>query len=126
ADPAPMAALLRAAIWPDGLASAPVGGPNQRGHGGSDARAGAGGTFRSGPGWDQTGQPVAVGNTDSDRDLGFDPARIFGGRQRGPLRREYGGGLYLEPDLYGHFKRLDRGRGGLEQGGSRGGGRDAG
>ncbi len=99
--------------------AAQVGAASQRGHLGSVAGAGAGRTCGAGPVRDQTGESVALGNSDSHGHLGSEPAGLFGGRQRGPLRREPGWGFHLEPDLYGHFKRLDRRRGGVEQGGRR-------
>ena len=87
----------------------------------ASAKAGA----TSGPGTvrHQTGEPAALGNSHSHGHLGFNPSRVSGGRQRGPLRRKPGRGFHLEPDLHGYFERLDRGRRGVEQGrGGRAGG----
>src|SRR5487761_2791974 len=122
ADPAAVAAVLRTAAWPVEPAAAAAGREDQRGHPGPTAGARAGATL-AGPLRNQAGEPVALRNSDTHGHLGFEPAGIFGGRQRGPLRREHGRGFHLEPDLYGHIERLDRRRGGVEQGrGRRAGG----
>src|SRR5580700_1695645 len=96
ADSAAMAALLRAALWALEWTAAPVGGASQRRDLGSVAGTGAGAAGRAGPLRDQTGEPVALGNSDSHGHLGFEPTRVSGGRQRGPLRRESGGQFHLE------------------------------
>src|ERR1017187_7687012 len=116
AHSATVAAVLRTALWAVEWRATPVGAAGERGDLGSVAGRGAGGAFRAGPVRDQTGEPVALGNPDSHRNMGFEPTRVSGSRQRGPLWRESGGEFHLEPDLHGHSQRLDRRRGGVEQG----------
>ena len=115
AHPAAMAAVLRTALWAVEWTTAPVSTAGERCHLGSVAGSGAGGAFRAGPVRHQTGKLVALGNSDSHRDLGFEPTGVSGSRQCGPLWRESGGEFHLEPDLHGHSQRLDRRRGGVEQ-----------
>ena len=81
----------------------------QPGHPGPVAGPGPGRTW-AGAERDQTGQLLALRNSDSHGHLGSEPARFPGGRQRRPLRDEPGGKFHLEPDLHRHFKRLDRRR----------------
>jgi hypothetical protein len=113
ADPAAMAALLRSAFRRVERPATELNPPGQSGHLGSTA-----GTrpirALAGPERDQTGKSVAVRDSDSHGHLGSEPARIFGGRQRGPLRDEPGRKFHLESDLHRYFKRLDRRRGGVE------------
>src|ERR1017187_2352 len=115
AHSATVAAVLRTALWAVEWPATPVGAAGERGDLGSVAGRGAGGAFRAGPVRDQTGEPVALGNPDSHRNMGFEPTRVSGSRQRGPLWRESGREFHLEPDLHGHAQRLDRRRGGVEQ-----------
>ena len=70
-----------------------VGGPNQRGDLGPAAGARASHPCGTRPMRHQTGQFVALRNSDSNRHLGSEPARIFGGRQCGPLWGEPGRGV---------------------------------
>jgi hypothetical protein len=112
AHPAAVAAVLRAAL--ECLFVAPEGGQTRW-------RPGSVGASASGPSGarsvrHQTGEFVALRNSDSDRHLGSEPTGVFGGRQCGPLWDELGGEFHLEFDLYGHFERLDRRWGGVEQG----------
>ena len=48
------------------------------------------------------------------RHLGPQPARLPGSRQRGPLRRQPGRRLHLEPHLHGHRQPVDCGPGRVE------------
>jgi hypothetical protein len=115
AHPAAMAAVLRTALWAVEWPATPVGAAGERGDLGSVAGRGSGGAFRARPVRDQTGEPVALGNSDSHRNLGFEPTGVSGSRQCGPLWRESGGEFHLEPDLHRHSQRLDRRQGGVEQ-----------
>src|ERR1035437_5714126 len=116
AHPAAVVAVLRTALWAVEWAATPVGAASERCHLGPVAGPGEDGAFRAWPVRDQTGQHVALGNSHSHRNLGFEPTGVFGSRQRSPLWRESGGEFHLEPDLHGHSQRLDRRRSGVGQG----------
>ena len=78
ARPAAMAALLRRALRPVEWPAEELDPARQPGHGGSVAGASPGSIFGPRPVWNQTGKFVAVGDSDTHRHLGSEPARIFG------------------------------------------------
>ena len=90
------------------LSSAQNAQADQRGNAGSNAGSGPGGESRTRPLRDQTGEFLENPDPNPDGDVGFKHAWIFGSRQCRSLRRQSGGRLHLESDLYGHFQRLDR------------------
>ena len=108
ADHTAVVTVLRAAIWGVKLSATEVGKTSQRGDPGSVAGTRASPTHRPWAVRDQTWEFVAERNTDSHGHLGLESAWVFGGRQRGPLRREPGWELHLESDVYGYTQRLDR------------------
>lgn len=103
AHPAAVVAVLRTALWAVEWPATPVGAASERGHLGSVAGTGTGGAFRAGPVRDQTGEPVALGNSDSHRNLGFEPTGVLGSRQCGPLWRE-SGGEFLNHHLWSYLR----------------------
>lgn len=85
-----VAAALRKALWQTAALSEEVTGPGERRDLGPDAGALPCGTSE-GSLRDPPGQPAAAADPRPGRRLGRKPARVYGSRQRGPLRQQSGG-----------------------------------